>query len=167
MKAAQQNEPAPLPLIGGPGDPRMPSVYGFDTPQYGTETPYRKTPPTNVGSAAEAAATTTPPTGGAITQAQADAEPSPVAAVAPTIAGTTTVGQVLTCTPAPSPWVPAASSYTYQWYRSDTVIAGATAATYTLVAGDLGHKMKCRVTGVHATYGGSSPAFTAQTAVVA
>ncbi len=153
--------------IGGPGDPRMPSLYGFDTPLYGTETPYRKTPPTNIGSAAEAAETTTPPTGAGITPAQAVAGASPVAAVPPTIAGTTTVGQTLTCTPAPSPWVPAASSYAYQWYRSDEAISGATAATRVLAAGDLGHRMKCRVTGIHATYGGSSPAFTAQTAVVA
>jgi len=166
MKAEAREEIA-LPLIGGPGDPRMPSMFSFDTPQYGTETPYRKTPPTNIGSAAEAAATATPPTDAGVTQAQADAELSPVAAVPPTIAGTTTSGQTLTCTPAPSPWVPAASSYLYQWYRSDEAIVGATAATRVLAAADVGHKMKCRVTGVHATYGGSSPAFTAQTAVVA
>jgi len=146
----------------------MISPLAFDTPQYGTETPYRKTPPTNIGSAAEAAATSTPPTNPAVTQAQADDALTPVAAVAPTIAGTTTVGQVLTCTPAPSPWVPAANSYQYQWYRSDAaILASATAATYTLVAADLGHKMKCRVTGISTTNGGSSPAFTAQTAAVA
>jgi hypothetical protein len=157
----------PAPLIGGPGDPRMISPLAFDTPLYGTETPYRKTPPTNIGSAAEAAATSTPPTNPAVTQAQADDNLTPVAAVPPTIAGTTTSGQTLTCTPAPSPWVPAANSYLYQWYRSDAAIAGATAATYVLAAADIGHKMKCRVTGIHTTNGGSSPAFTAQTAVVA
>ena len=42
MQSQAKAEPAPL--IGGPGDPRMPSIYGFDTPQFGTETPYRKTP---------------------------------------------------------------------------------------------------------------------------
>jgi hypothetical protein len=162
-----QQEVKAVPPIGGPGDPRMPSMFSFDTPIFGTETPYRKTPPTNVGSAAEAAATATPPTGGAITQAQADAEPSPAAVVPPTIAGTPTNGQVLTVTPAPSPWVPAASSYLYQWYRGDSAISGATAVTRTLTAADVGSKMSCRVTGVHATYGGSSPAFTAQTAAVA
>ena len=144
--------------IGGPGDPRSPSLLGFDTPQYGTETPYRKTPPTNVGSAAEAAATTTPPTGGAITQAQADAEPSPANTVAPAVTGTTSSGSTLTC--APGTWVPAAGSYQYQWYHyPDTVIAGATANTRVLAAGDVGKQVLCRVTGVHATYGGSSPAF--------
>jgi hypothetical protein len=160
------DEPELAPMIGGPGDPRAISPFASDTPIYGTETPYRKTPPTNIGSAAEAAATTTPPTGAGVTQAQADSEPSPVAAVPPTIAGTTTSGSTLTCTPAPSPWVPAASSYQYQWYRSDEMISGATAATRVLAAADVGHRMKCRVTGVHATYGGSSPAFTAETAVV-
>jgi len=153
--------------IGEPGDPRIISPFASDTPIFGTETPYRKTPPTNVGSAAEAAATTTPPTGAGITQAQADDNLTPVAAVAPTIAGTTTNGQTLTCTPAPSPWVPAASSYAYQWYRGDSAISGANAATRVLTAADVGYRMSCRVTGLHATYGGSSPAFTAQTAAVA
>jgi hypothetical protein len=159
MEASTQDKKvadAPCEQIGGPGDPRMPSVLGSDTPQYGTETPYRKTPPNNWGSAAEAAATATPPTGAGVTQAQADSEPSPVNTVAPVVSGTPTVGQTLTCTP--GTWVPAAASTQFQWYRyPDTVIAGATANTRVLAAGDLGFRIYCRVIGVHATYGGSSP----------
>lgn len=157
----------PLPKIGGPGDPRMPSTLSSETGVYGTETPYRKTPPTNMGSAAEAAMTSTPPTTAGLTNAQANDNLTPVAAVAPTVAGTTTNGQTLTCTPAPSPWVPAASSYQYQWFRGDIPISGATAATRVLAAADVGYRMTCRVIGIDATNGGSSPAFSAPTAVVA
>lgn len=153
--------------IGGPGDPRSGAIspLAVDTPATGTETPYRKTPPTNVGSIAEAGLTSTPPTTAGIAQASAAAGASPVNTVLPTISGATTVGQVLTC--APGTWSPAAASYTYQWYRSDVAISGAGANTYTLVAADQGKRLYCRVTGVHATLGGSSPVSTAQTAVIA
>ena len=44
------------------------------------------------------------------------------------------------------------SDYTYQWYRNDTVISGATASTYNLTADDIGKIIKCEVSdqeGVH------------------
>jgi heparan sulfate-N-deacetylase len=55
----------------------------------------------------------------------------------------------------------------YQWYRcvggTCTAIPGATAADYTLTAGDIGATMKAAVTATNA--GGSAPAESAQTAV--
>lgn len=150
--------------IGGSGDPRDISTLGSDTPQYGTETPYRKTPPTNMGSVAEAAATSTPPTGAAVAQSDADDQLTPVNTVLPTITGTVAVGQVITC--GNGTWSPAATSYGFQWYYyPDTVISGATAAARTLVAGDQGKKLFCRVTG-KTTAGGSSPVDTAPTITV-
>lgn len=144
------------PIGEAAGDPRAPSALGSDTPQYGTETPYRKTPPTNIGSVAEAAATATPPTGAAVDPADAVAVATPVCTVAPAVTGTPTLAQTLTC--APGTWVPAANSYTYQWYYyPDTVVAGATAATRVLAAGDVGNRMFCRVTGKLTSGGGSSP----------
>ena len=71
---------------------------------------------------------------------------------APTITGTARVGQVLTADAsgiADVDGLPAASTFAWQWLQagsgSDTVIAGATARTYRLVAGDAGKKFKVRV----------------------
>ena len=71
---------------------------------------------------------------------------------APTISGTARVGQVLTADAsgiADVDGLPAASTFAWQWLQvdsgSDTVIAGATARTYRLVAGDAGKKFKVRV----------------------
>lgn len=169
MTVSPQDKPvleSETKVIGGPGDPRGgPSELSVETPAYGTETPYRKTPPTNISSIAEAGLTSTPPTTAGIAQASAAATAAPVNTVLPTISGTTTVGQTLTC--APGTWVPAAASYAYQWFADDVAINGATAATRVLAAGDAGKRMTCRVTGLSATVGGSSPVTTAQTAVVA
>ena len=70
----------------------------------------------------------------------------------PTITGTARVGQVLTADAsgiADVDGLPAPSAFAWQWLRvdsgSDTVIAGATARTYRLVAGDAGKKFKVRV----------------------
>ena len=71
------------------------------------------------------------------------------------IAGETKYGNVLnsdisgiTYTPITSSDVP-----TYQWYRGNTVISGATSSTYTLVEADIGEKLKVTVTadGTNAT----------------
>lgn len=64
---------------------------------------------------------------------------------APTITGTPTVGQVLSSTEGtwtgnPTP------TYARQWRRGASNIAGATGATYTLVAADIGQTITCVVT---------------------
>ena len=64
---------------------------------------------------------------------------------APALTGTALTGQTLTCsqgtwTGSPTP------TYAYQWKRAGANIAGATASTYLLVAGDVGQAIKCTVT---------------------
>ena len=67
----------------------------------------------------------------------------PVNSVLPAITGTKTVGQTLTCSTGTWSKSP---SYTYQWLRDGQPVAGATASTRVLAAGDAGKLMSCRVT---------------------
>jgi len=62
------------------------------------------------------------------------------------ISGSLIVGDKLTCKAA----FLAASSVKYSWSRDTTTISGATAATYTPVAGDAGHKVTCTASGINA-----------------
>lgn len=76
-----------------------------------------------------------------------DREPSNaediIVTVHPSITGTPTNGQTLTCsTPTTRGLTP---TITRQWYRGSTLISGATAATRVLAAGDVGHRMSCVV----------------------
>jgi hypothetical protein len=49
-------------------------------------------------------------------------------------------------------WTGSPTGYTYQWTRDGTNISAATAATYTLVAADVGgHQIRCVVTATNAT----------------
>lgn len=76
----------------------------------------------------------------------------PVNTVAPAVTGTTTVGSALSTTN--GTWTDDVGShvFTYQWQRdtagdlSFSNIASATSSTYTLVSGDSGNKVSCRVT---------------------
>jgi hypothetical protein len=63
----------------------------------------------------------------------------------PTIAGTPTVGQVLTANP--GTWGPGTVNLTYKWYRGSARIGGATSSTYTVVHADSGKSITVRVTG--------------------
>jgi hypothetical protein len=72
----------------------------------------------------------------------------PANTATPVASGTGTVGQVLTTTN--GTWNYAPTSYQYQWMRNGANIAGATAATYTLVAADSGNGVLCAVTAVNA-----------------
>lgn len=72
--------------------------------------------------------------------------PRPVLGGAPALSGTATLGQVLTCSVPYMTGDPPITT-TYQWIRdASTVIAGAVNPTYTIVAADQTHKVKCRVT---------------------
>jgi hypothetical protein len=93
---------------------------------------------------------------------QVHASAGPVCTVAPALTGTVAVGQVLTCST--GTWLNS-PAFTYQWKRrafgSSVPIAGATAATYTLLALSSGYQVECEVT---ATNGGG--AVTARSNVV-
>jgi hypothetical protein len=83
------------------------------------------------------------------------AKTTPLAAKSqPTLAGSATVGQALTVTP--GTWTGTPAAFTYTWLRCNAngrlcvAIAGATAATYTLVTADATHTV---VASVNATVG--------------
>ncbi|MCJ1705922.1 hypothetical protein [Rathayibacter sp. VKM Ac-2926] len=68
----------------------------------------------------------------------------------PTISGTAAAGQTLTA--APGAWGPSPVTYAYQWKRGTTVISGATGATYTATAADVGASLTVAVTGSKTGY---------------
>lgn len=96
---------------------------------------------------------------------------APASESAPTITGTTTVGQTLTCNinyPYGNGW---SDSESYQWYRDDngadpgsSAISGAINSQYTLVVADDGKYLKCIVTASNPY--GSTPESTAYTAQI-
>jgi len=90
---------------------------------------------------------------------------SPVAAAstvgAVSISGTAAVGKKLTAKP--GTWDDG-TTFTYQWLRSGTPIAGKTASTYTLTAADRGKVISVKVTAVNETTGNA--VVTAKTAAV-
>jgi Bacterial Ig-like domain (group 3) len=99
--------------------------------------------------------------------ARADGVPTIVSP--PTITGTSQDGQTLT--EAHGSWTNQPTSYSYQWQRCSGVgggcgaIAGATAQTYTLTPGDVGHTILVEET-AHNASGASKPASSAPTAAV-
>ena len=68
----------------------------------------------------------------------------------PTFDGITRVGGTLSVVT--GAWSPAATSFSYLWYRSGTKIAGQTKSSYKLTDADLGETIKVRVTGTRAGY---------------
>lgn len=66
-----------------------------------------------------------------------------------TLSGTAKVGYALT---AGGGSQPPGTTYTYQWFRGGTAIAGATRRTYTPVAADRGHQLRARVTPINPGY---------------
>lgn len=68
----------------------------------------------------------------------------------PTITGTAKPGSILTAKV--GSWRPSPVTIRYAWFRSGTVIKGATAGTYKLVAADAGRKITVKVTGSRTGY---------------
>ena len=66
----------------------------------------------------------------------------------PSVSGTVVVGSTLTAST--GTWSPSDVAFGYQWLRNGAPIAGATAKTYTLVAGDRGSAISVQVTGSRA-----------------
>jgi fibronectin-binding autotransporter adhesin len=129
--------------------------------------------PSDVGSTVKAVvtATNTEGTGTASTPTSATvAAIAPANTVLPVISGTTTDGQTLSTSTGTfsgsAPFV-----YSYQWRRCDSAglvcadIAGATGATYALTSTDVAKTIRVVVTATNG--GGSAPATSAQTAVIA
>jgi hypothetical protein len=69
----------------------------------------------------------------------------PADAAPPIVTGTPAVGQTLQCAIGSWTGIPKLL-YTQQWLRDGTAIAGASAATYVVQAGDVGHGLACEVT---------------------
>jgi hypothetical protein len=94
---------------------------------------------------------------------------APTNTVLPAVAGTTTEGQALTAST--GAWTGSPTSFAYQWQDCDVLgescvdVVGATASSYTLGAGDVGHTVRVVVTATNA--GGLSSADTLASAVVA
>ncbi len=74
-------------------------------------------------------------------------------ATAPMLTGASAPGSVLTC--GPGTWS-GSPSFTYTWRRDTTAISGATASTYTTVAGDLGKSVRCIARATNAAGGTSA-----------
>jgi uncharacterized protein YkwD len=68
----------------------------------------------------------------------------------PTLSGTAKAGRVVTAVT--GTWSPAPVTLFYQWARSGTVISGATSASYTLTAADVGARVTVTVTGTKLNY---------------
>jgi hypothetical protein len=94
---------------------------------------------------------------------------APIATAIPAITGTVEADEVLTTDA--GTWPSTSSGYLYGWQRSSdngatwTDIGGATATTYTLLAGDVGYRIRSQVT--VATNTGSSTAYSLPTVAVA
>jgi hypothetical protein len=68
--------------------------------------------------------------------------------VAPVISGLLPEGSLLTTTN--GTWLGTPTTFTYQWNRNGGALGGATASTYTTVAGDVGQSITCTVTATSA-----------------
>ena len=94
---------------------------------------------------------------------------APANTAPPTVSGTPQVGSTLTV--ANGTWNGSPTSFAYAWSRCDknggacTAIAGATASTYPIAQADAGSTLRATVTATNA--GGSTPATTVPTAVIA
>jgi Right handed beta helix region/PKD domain len=94
---------------------------------------------------------------------------APSNTVLPTVSGTATQGQALSTDN--GSWSGSPTGYGYQWRQCDSSgnncanISGATASSYTLTSGDVGHTLRTVVTATNS--GGSTSATSAATASVA
>jgi hypothetical protein len=87
----------------------------------------------------------------------------PANTAVPVVTGTAQVGQTLTT--GNGTWTNSPTSYTYQWNRAGTPIAGATASTYVCVVADLGNTLTASVVASNA-FGSSVAATSLATAAV-
>jgi hypothetical protein len=81
----------------------------------------------------------------ALPQKASALELPPLNLIPPAVTGTPVVGQPLGCSQ--GVWVGPPSAYAYQWTRDGSDVPGATAASYAVVADDVGKALRCRVRG--------------------
>jgi len=79
----------------------------------------------------------------------------PANTTAPSVTGTATVGNTLSCST--GTWTNSPTSYAYQWQGNTVAISGATNSTYVLQSTDSGTNVRCQVTATNAS--GSASAF--------
>ncbi|HEY5317687.1 MAG TPA: hypothetical protein VIJ20_06885, partial [Solirubrobacteraceae bacterium] len=73
---------------------------------------------------------------------------------APAITGIANVGHTLSCSD--GSWSASPTTFTFQWNRDGSPVAGATSATYAVVAADQGHALTCTVTASNGSAEGSA-----------
>ncbi|OUE24387.1 carboxypeptidase regulatory-like domain-containing protein [Clavibacter michiganensis] len=83
----------------------------------------------------------------------------------PTVTGTAKVGATLTAVP--GTWAPVPTAFTYRWFAANVAISGATAATYSPVAADVGKRITVTVTGSRSGYTTAAKTSAASAAVIA
>jgi hypothetical protein len=93
---------------------------------------------------------------GQLVPIQATVVPVPINIGLPVISGTPTVGNTLSCSP--GAWS-GAPTFTYQWLADGLPLAGATAPTHVIAAGEAGHALTCAVTATNV--GGTATATSA------
>ncbi len=89
---------------------------------------------------------------------------APSNTVAPTLNGTASQGNTLTVTN--GAWSNNPTSFTYQWQRGITNIAGATASAYRLVSADVGVTVRCVVTAHNRAGNGFAPSNSTSTVAI-
>jgi hypothetical protein len=93
----------------------------------------------------EGVSVTTGSNTGGIDETLREAFPTtPASTAAPTLTGTSAVGQALSCSQ--GSWSHEPTYLVYQWLRNGTVISGQTGPAYALQAADKGHSITCSVT---------------------
>lgn len=98
------------------------------------------------------------------TSAQTSAVQGTLTAATPTITGTAKAGEELTASP--GAWGPAGVALSYEWLAGGQHIVGATGATYTPGAAQVGKAITVRVTGTLAGYGNEVRTSAATAAVI-
>jgi hypothetical protein len=78
----------------------------------------------------------------------------PINTAQPQIQGTPTQGQAVTCTT--GSWSNSPTGFAYQWSRDGSPIGGATSASNTIAAADVGHGLTCTVTASNASGAGQA-----------
>jgi hypothetical protein len=84
-----------------------------------------------------------------------DTDAGPGVVDVPYVGGSGTVGGTLTCTN--GNWTGEPTSYAYRWQSDGAAIVGASASSYVVAEGDVGHSLACVVTATNASGSTQAP----------